>query len=239
MSLPSKELSDAALDALAARERTRVVAPLTEWHTLALQLREEGLIRGGDTWSAGRSSVHREPVAAESPARRRGGPWRRAARWGGRVAVGAALVGSGIVAGRGMTLGEEIVPMIRAAIADSGSVRVSTGSKGTQVTVTSRGFRSPAEAQATLARAQADFQRAAAYLAASDTALPIAEQSPQVYRDRLAALDDMMAASLAALRVAPADPLLNQYYLSTVGAREATLQQLRRTLPSDARLLRF
>lgn len=238
MALPSRELTEAQLDALAARERTRIVAPLTEWHTLALQLREEGIVRGSgpaaDSWrSTGAGTTAGAPY--DVAPRRRG--WGRTMHWTRRVAVGAALVGTGVVVGRGMTLGDQVVPLLRGALADSNVVAVSAGSNGTSIRITSHGFRSPVEAEATLARAQSDYQRAAAYLAASDTLAP--PVSPAMYRDRLTALDDMMAASLAALRAAPGDPLLNQYYLSTVGAREATLQQLRRTLPTDARLVRF
>ncbi len=47
-----------------------------------------------------------------------------------------------------------------------------------------------------------------------------------MFRTRLAALDEMAETSRQALSVAPADPVLNQYYLSTLGAREVTLRQL-------------
>jgi phosphopantetheinyl transferase len=55
----------------------------------------------------------------------------------------------------------------------------------------------------------------------------------------LAALDDMMAASRAALREAPQDPLLNHYFLSAWAAREATLQQLGAALPVDKLVERY
>jgi len=42
-----------------------------------------------------------------------------------------------------------------------------------------------------------------------------------------------------ALREAPQDPVINQYYQATVGAREATLRQLGTTLPAGAKLNRF
>ena len=45
MALPSKELPDQALDALIVRERTRIVAPLTDWRDLSMAMRQEGLIR--------------------------------------------------------------------------------------------------------------------------------------------------------------------------------------------------
>ena len=61
----------------------------------------------------------------------------------------------------------------------------------------------------------------------------------RVYRTRLAALDEMAEASLQALAAAPADPVINQYYLSTLGAREVTLRQLGSVLTPRKRLSRF
>jgi len=92
-----------------------------------------------------------------------------------------------------------------------------------------------ASATALLDRAQQDYQRAALWLAANDSV----SQSSEVYRARLAALDDMMAASRAALREAPQDPLLNHYFLSAWAAREATLQQLGAALPVDKLVERY
>jgi hypothetical protein len=43
----------------------------------------------------------------------------------------------------------------------------------------------------------------------------------------------MMAASRAALRDAPQDPVLNRYFLAASTARQATLQQLSGALPVD------
>ena len=42
-----------------------------------------------------------------------------------------------------------------------------------------------------------------------------------------------------AMREAPQDPVINQYYLATVGAREATLRQLGTALPASAQMNRF
>ena len=47
------------------------------------------------------------------------------------------------------------------------------------------------------------------------------------------------AASRAALRDAPQDPVLNQYYLAAYTAREATLQQLMGTLPVNKTIERY
>jgi hypothetical protein len=99
-------------------------------------------------------------------------------------------------------------------------------------------FNSVEDALATLETSQRNYDRAVAFIAAHDSTV----QSPDagdVFRTRLAALDEMAETSRQALSVAPADPVLNQYYLSTLGAREVTLRQLGSVLPPGTRLTRF
>jgi hypothetical protein len=238
MSLPSKELSEQALDALIARERTRIVAPLTEWRSLALQLRDEGLLRApGSGPGDARAGQYAGYGAGYGQAPPRVTPRERVswlgttARWTMRIAASAALVAVGIIAGRGMTIGGDIAHTIQMAIADSTDA-------GTHVRVSGAPFRSAAEARNALVKSETEYERAAAYLAATDTAART-NASPDVLRDRLAALNEMSATALKALRDAPDDPLLNQYYLSTLSAQEATLQRLSQSLPADARVIRF
>jgi hypothetical protein len=108
-------------------------------------------------------------------------------------------------------------------------------------------FRSTTDALVALARAEHDYQVASAYLLAHDSsaggdgARSAARDgdSSSIYRARLAALDNVMAASREALYEAPHDPVINRYYLATVASREATLQQLNTALPAGARLTRF
>jgi len=226
MALPSKELSEQALDALITREQTRVVAPLTEWRALSMSLRQEGLIHDD---SAARKSPPREYVA--EPVAPGSGWFRSTARWTMRLAASAALVGVGVVAGRGMTFGQDFITQMQLAMSDS------TGSHGTSVRVGGKEFSSATDARRTLLRSQTDYQRAAAFLAATDTTPRIAE--PDLYRDRLAGLDEMTAASLAAIKDAPQDPLLNQYYLAASAARDATLQQLGNALPVGSTMASF
>jgi hypothetical protein len=116
----------------------------------------------------------------------------------------------------------------------------STGVAGTAATAsnTAPEFRSPEEAWDVLNRAGEEYQRASAYLSASNTSVPL-PTNPDTYRTRLAALDNVMSEMRSALNEAPHDPVINQYYLATVGAREATLRQLGTTLPAGARLNRF
>jgi len=220
MSLPPKELSESALDALIARERTRVVAPLTEWHTLAPQLRAEGLIHGA-TQSEYTDYTERSFETASVPAVPRDTIGRQVWRWSARFAGGAALVGLGVVIGRGVSIGHEIAPAVKQVIAEG--------------MADSASFKSEEQARKTLARAQGQYQRAAAYLAAHDTS-PQIVGGPEMYQARLAALDEVLEATRTKLRTSPADPVLNQYYQSAVGAREATIQQLGKTLPAGARI---
>jgi hypothetical protein len=59
------------------------------------------------------------------------------------------------------------------------------------------------------------------------------------YQRRLAVMDEVAALTRAALYEAPHDPVLNQYYLASIGAREATLQQLGNALPAGVQINRF
>jgi hypothetical protein len=100
-------------------------------------------------------------------------------------------------------------------------------------------FKSPDEAWDVLNRSGEEYQRASAYLSASNTG-PQTPNDPSQYRTRLAALDNVMTEIRGALKEAPQDPVINQYYVTTVGAREATLRQLGATLkPAGVSLNRF
>ena len=229
MGLPSKELSESALDALITRERTRIVAPLTDWRELSLALRQEGVIRapgaGAPRTEKSYDRTYEAPRAERS--------WGRSTmRWGGRIAASAALVGAGFVGGRAATIGNGLVTVVQNAISDS------TDGNGASVHVGTKPYRSQEEARKALARSESEFQSASAFLAASDTT-PQIVLDPSIYRDRLAALDEVTSTTRAALRESPDDPLLSQYYLSAVAAREATLQQLGHSLPTGAKMTRF
>lgn len=94
------------------------------------------------------------------------------------------------------------------------------------------------EALAVLDRSSRDFQQASAYLGEREAQLEEVDSS-SVYRTRLAALDDVMKATRAAMYEAPHDPVINRYYLATLGAREATLRQLNTALPVGTQLSRY
>jgi hypothetical protein len=95
------------------------------------------------------------------------------------------------------------------------------------------------EAWATLDRASAEYQSASAFLAAMNTAGPAVADSASIYRARLAALEQLMNATATARENAPRDPVINQYYLAALGAREATVQQLGAVQPASLRRTGF
>jgi hypothetical protein len=94
-----------------------------------------------------------------------------------------------------------------------------------RVTESNAGFASVDEASASLDRAAADYERASRFLAANN-ASGASQDSSAIYTARLAALDQVVNATESALQTAPHDPVINQYYLATMGARVATQQQM-------------
>ena len=56
------------------------------------------------------------------------------------------------------------------------------------------------------------------------------DSDPELYRTRLAALDQMAGAAREAVYDAPHDPVINSYYINTLAAREVTLKQLNASL---------
>ena len=142
--------------------------------------------------------------------------------WMLRAAAGFALVLGGTFLGR-VTAG---VPMSRVPVLGEPLAAASA-------------FRSANDAMQVLTSAQQQYQDAAAFLAAQDTSSRFVGMNQDLYQTRLTALDEIAAAARSALYRAPQDPMLNQYYLTTLGAREATLRQIGATLPATRRLERY
>ena len=94
------------------------------------------------------------------------------------------------------------------------------------------------DAMALMRRAESDYRLAAAFVVAHDTSLRGASGIDR-YRQRLAALDRVSDAALAAANQAPADPVINQYLISARTAREVTLQQLNGSLPAGMSLASY
>ena len=206
-------LSENALDEMVARERERGAPPLTDWDSLSVRLRAEGLMR--------------EPVISRFTSRR----WMP-------IAAGITLAVGGAAAGR-MSAGAPLLPVRSVASASEAPPQTAPAVQSPTTLASATEFRSPEDAWEVLNRAGEEYQRASLYLSASNTSVPMPD-NPSQYRTRLAALDNVMTEIRGALKEAPQDPVINQYYLQTVGAREATLRQLGTTLrPAGVSLNRF
>ena len=207
---------------LAGDERDRLAPPLTNWASLSARLREEHII-------ASLVATDTSVVPLVAPRRHR-----RLWLAGIRAAAGLMLaVGFGAL-GR-MSAGASAVPSAEelTTLADqfvNPKIRV--------VIPSTSGFGDVEEALASLEDAQRQYDRAVAFIAAHDST-PQSPEAGDVFRTRLAALDEMAETSRQALADAPADPVLNQYYISTLGAREVTLRQLGSALADGKRLSRF
>jgi hypothetical protein len=93
------------------------------------------------------------------------------------------------------------------------------------VPAASANFASVDDASAALNRAVDDYQRASEFLAVNNASTG-SRDSLAMYSKRAEALDKIENATVSALQTAPHDPVINQYYLATMGARVATQQQL-------------
>jgi len=149
-------------------------------------------------------------------------PWMRAA-------AAVLILAGGITIGR-YTEGESVATTASGDIAaDTPPVSPSAPAR----------FSNVDEAWATLERASADYQSASAFLAVNNSRASTAPDSVSIYRERLAALEELMRATASARENARRDPVINQYYLAALGAREATKQQLGAARPASFRLKGF
>ena len=194
------QLSENQLDEIIADERSREQSPLNEWRTIAARAREEGLIRESQTARAWASAQ----------------PWLQAA------AAVLVLIG-------GIAIGRATIDLPSVASTEVAVPAATTPAEPSQPSYSPvrAGFGSVEEAAATLDRAVADYQRASRFLAANNTSVG-ARDSMAVYAARAAALDKIVNATERALQTAPHDPVINQYYLATMGARVATEQLVAR-----------
>ncbi len=196
--------------AMAADERRRIAPPVTNWGSLQDELRQQGIIT-----TPAEASARREFKATVT-------------RFAGRIAAGFIILATGIVSGR-LTAGMPLTTAM--AIGNPEATPLS------QVSMAAEDFSSTAAAMQSLQRAQQEYERAALYLANHDTST--SEGATEAYRTTLAALDEMAETSLRALSEAPGDPIINQVYFTTLGARNMTLGKLASALPTGSRLSRF
>jgi anti-sigma factor RsiW len=205
-----------SLLSLAESERDSMGIPLTRWNTLSERLREEGLI----------TSVDRGSVTAEwaSPIKSR-----YSTRALLRVAAALMLVASGAVIGRAST-GASVLPGGLDGTLTQGTARAPF----TDAVPTA--FASVDEARRAMEFYAGQYQSAVSFLAQNDSS---SSETPAVMRTRLSALDRVQRTMGEALKAAPYDPVINGFYLSSFGQREATLRQLNTVLPEGVRLNSF
>lgn len=154
-------------------------------------------------------------------------PRRHAGRVWLQAAAAVLLISAGMVAGR-ITAGASPLPLTEQPSLTTASVS----------TDSTPHFRSIDEARAAQAQSQFMYQTATAFLAQRDTANR-APENPAAIRTRLAALDRTRQVLDQALDEAPYDPVINGYYLTTLGQREATLRQLNTVAPASMRITSY
>jgi hypothetical protein len=170
-----------------------------------------------NTWEIIAARAREEGLIRDNPrARWTSAPWTRAA-------AAVVVLAGGIAIGRWMPSSSQSDPTPAVATAAPAPAR----------------FTTVEEAWATLDRASAEYQSASAFLAANSSLATSVTDSVSIYRNRLAALEQLMDATAAARENAPRDPVINQYYLAALGAREATAQQLGAVRPASLRLKGF
>lgn len=217
-----------SLLALTRSERDRLDTPVTSWTSLRPALIEDGLL-----------DARAEP--ARRPAR-----GLLSAGWTRNAAAAVLLLASGAALGR-LSLRDtpvatgprtEVATVPRAEAVAEKSDNNASGARLVNDTIAT--FKSKQDALAALLGAENQYRHAAAYLMVIDSgAAGQAESGTSAIRTRLAALDEVAQTTRAALYAAPEDPVLTQYYLSSLGAREATLRELGRGLPKNVQLNRY
>jgi hypothetical protein len=232
--------------AAAAAERDRPITPLVPWQQLAASLRDEGLLQvaGGalvlspadvrPISSAPSLASSRDGERQASPVRRSIRPWQR---YAGMAAAAAMLVTIGVAAGRMTVSG--------AGSGDAAATMAAARPVAPNVPlVNAAQFRTSDDARATLHSAEETYSSALLWLAAHDSALAPRQVDGSAaaatnYRQRLEVLDAAMATARRALYEAPDDPVMNRYYLATLGAREVTLRRLTTVLPASQQVLEY
>jgi hypothetical protein len=177
------------------------------------------------SWEALRPALSRDGIIDDGTrapivTRRVSRPWLQAA-------AAVLLVAGGMIGGR-LSAGASPVPVGTIAKAMQSS----------SATDSAAHFRSVEDARAAQSQAQLLYQNATAFIAQQDTSTMPAE-SPAAMRTRLAALDRTRRVLGEALNEAPYDPVINGYYLSTIGQREATIRQMNVASPAGYRLTTY
>ena len=208
------------LVAMARAERDAIGIPLTRWESIA------GALAADSVAATPAPAVPTRGLALERPARSRG---IRFARIPLRAAAAVLLTAGGVFAGR-VSAGAPAWPLgVERATAARGGVLRQVANVPDSVA-----FTSVEEARAVQLHSESLYQQAVTFLAQHDTSAA-SDGNPEVLKSRLAAFDQMISTTSAAMREAPHDPVINGYYLTTVNQREATLRQLNTVLPASLR----
>lgn len=208
-----------SLVAMAQAEQGAMGFPLTRWDDLAAAYRAEVPA------PATRRPPHDSPDITDIATRR------RVRRWPMQAAAGLLLLAGGAMLGRA-SAGAPFLPATDSAAPATGTTADATPLESP---ANDSIFTSVADARAAQQRYELLYQQAAAFLAQHDST-GLGQGNPVAYRSRLAALDRVISTTRDAMREAPHDPVINGYYLTTLGQREATLRQLNTTLPASLRL---
>lgn len=206
-----------ALVTMAHGDRDAIGIPLTRFDSIASALAAD----------RGAGAVHAPTVGRAMSARPRA-----MLRMPMRAAAGLLLLAGGAVAGR-ISAGAPPLPVGGGRVAPASATGARVAALSDSV-----GFASIEEARLAQLHSEALYQQAAAFLAEHDTT-GAGDGSPVAYRSRLAALDQVISTTRQAMRQAPHDPVINGYYLTTLGQREATLRQLNTVLPASLRANSF
>jgi hypothetical protein len=203
-----------SLLAMAGSERDAMQLPLTRWESLSARLRAEGLIVASDK-TGGSRAPHSVPAGNSLL----------------RVAAALLLVAGGAALGR-FSAGASAIPGgVTGTATESASGRVSADSLPTS-------FASLEEANRWKTAYANAYQGTVTFLAANDSSTGAAE-TPAVMRARLSALSQVNRTMREALNDAPFDAVINDFYLNSLGQREATLRQLNTVLPQGVRMTGF
>ena len=206
-----------SLLAMAGSERDTLGIPLTRWDTLAQRLRSEGLIAAEQP-----GSVTAEWAAPVGARKLSGKAWMR-------FAAAIMLIAGGTIIGRA-SAGAPVLPG-----GLSGSEPAGQTALIPNLDAVPTAFASVTEANRAKQYFADGYQAAVSFLAANDSSAQAVE-TPATMRARLAALDRVSRTMGEALKTAPFDPVINDFYLNSFGQREATLRQLNTVLPSNVRL---
>lgn len=203
---------------LARAERDRLGEPLSSWESLEASLRSEGLLA--------------------SPS---GSGARRALRIsaGLRNGVAAALlVAIGGIIGRVTNKSSAGTPPATGLAAGAPTLPKPDRSSIGPDPIVPVGFQNRDEAINAVLTAEKSYRHAVAYLMLADSA-DRGEGIPYDYRTRLAVLDEVARTTQAALYAAPNDQVLKSFYLNSVNARERTLRQIDKTVPTGLQVGKY